>query len=106
VAVRQNIGLFFLTAGSVLLSARVFWGKIVGSWKDLSWEQRFFFKLTGGRSAFESMQKNWENMEKFLLDKKFVRRLNRRERIITDLPLIALVLMMAGFFLCLNYRAF
>lgn len=103
---RQNIGLLFLTAGSVLLSASVFWGKIIRSWKELSWEQRLFFKLAGGKSVFESMQKNSENLEKLLSDNKFVRRLKRRDRIITDLPLIALVLMVVGFFLCLNYKAF
>lgn len=103
---RQNIGLLFLTAGSVLLSVSVFWGKTIRNWKDLSWEQRLFFKLTGGKDVFESSQKDWQNMLKLQSDNKFVRRMKRRDRIITDLPLIALVLMLVGFFLCLNYRAF
>jgi len=103
---RQNIGLFLLTTGSVLLSVRVFWGKIIGSWKDLCWEQRLFFKLTGGKDLFENIQKKSEDIAKLLSDNKFLRRAKRRNRIVTDLPLIALVLMVAGFFLCLNYRAF
>jgi len=100
--VRQNIGLLLLTAGSVLLSVNVFWGKIMGSWKDLWWEQRLFFKLTGGKRLFDKIQKDSENMAKMLSDNKFLRRANRRKRIVTDLPLIALVLMVVGFFLCLD----
>ena len=103
---RQNFGLLFLTAGSVLLSLNVFWGKIIGNWKDLGWEQRLFFKLTGGKTLFENIQKNWENMVKLQSDNKFLRRVKRCNRIVTDLPLIAIILMVVGFFLCLNYKAF
>jgi hypothetical protein len=103
---RQNIGLLLLTTGSVLLSVRVFWGKTIGSWKDLYWEQRLLFKLTGGKKLFDKIQKDSENMAKMLSDKKLLRSANRRKRIVTDLPLIALVLMLLGVFLCLDYRAF
>jgi hypothetical protein len=103
---RQNIGLLLLTSGSVLLSVTVFWGKIIASWKDLSWEQRLFFKLTGGKPLFEKIQKNWENVAKLQSDNDYVKRTKRHNRIVTDLPLIALILMVVGFFLCLNYNAF
>jgi hypothetical protein len=102
---RQNIGLILLTAGSILLSVSVFWGKTIGSWKDLCWEQRLFFKLTAGKRLFDKIQKDSDNTAKMLSDNKFLRRANRRKRIVTDLPLIALVLMLLGVFLCLNYRA-
>jgi hypothetical protein len=76
----------------------VFWGKIIGNWKDLCWEQRLFFRLTGGKGLFENMQKKSVNISKMLSDNKFMRREKRRYRIATDLPMIALALMIAGFF--------
>lgn len=105
---RQNIGLFCLTAGSILLSVKVFWGKHFDSWEGLPWEQRFFYKITGGRKLFdlEAQAKAYEMVGKMQKDPEFrermFRRAKRRSRIIGDLPIFAILLMIIGFFLCLK----
>lgn len=48
----QNIGLFFLTLGSVILSLCVFPRRLVGSWKDFAWEQAALSKIDGGKGIF------------------------------------------------------
>jgi hypothetical protein len=105
---RQNLGLLCLTLGSVLLSVNVFWGKYVRSWEELPWEQRWFFKLTGGRLMvdLERSSKMIENVIRIQKDEEFAKRVKRRAklhgRIVGDLPLVAIVLMITGFFLCLK----
>lgn len=107
---RQNIGLFFLTLGSVILSICVFPRRFIASWKDVKWEQRPFLKMVGNSAVFGDRDKNIEYEKRMLEDAEFrkreTERATRRERIITDLPIIALALIVTGFFLCLNYAAF
>lgn len=103
---RQNIGLLFLTLGSVLLSISVFPMRIVGNWKDFYWEQRLFLKLIGEKELFEGKYKSIEHALRMQSDKKYKKRVERYGRIKKDVPLIALILMVIGFFLSLNYRAF
>lgn len=59
---------------------------------------------------FGDRTKNIEYEKQILSDAEFrkreTQRAERRARIITDLPIIALVMMLIGFFLCLNYSAF
>jgi len=102
---RQNIGLLFLTLGSVLLSISVFPRRIVGSWKELPWEQQWFLKLLGEKELFEGQIKSIENALRMQSDKKYNKRVERCGRIKTDLPLIAIVMMVTGFFLCFDYSA-
>jgi hypothetical protein len=106
---RQNFGLFFLTLGSVVLSVNVFWGKCVRSWEELPWEQRLFYKLTGGRKLIdlERQSKMLEEVVKRQNDENYRKRMEKRaklhSRIIGDLPIVAIVMMITGFFLCLRY---
>lgn len=106
---RQNIGLLCLTAGSILLSINVFWGKYVRSWEELPWEQRLFYKLTGGKKMLdlERQSKAIEEVVKRQNDEDHRKRMDKRERLnkrlVGDLPIAAIVLMVAGFFLCLKY---
>ena len=89
---RQNIGLLFYTVGSIILSVRVFWGKIVSSWEGLPYEQRMFYKLTAGKTFYQSFQKDSEYKARLLSDKesdkRFVKHQEIRNRIITDLPIL------------------
>lgn len=105
---RQNIGLFCLTAGSILLSINVFWGKYVRDWEGLPPEQRLFYKLTGGRKLFdfEAQAKAYELVDRMQKDPEFRKRMDNRvkwrSRIVGDLPILAILLMLAGFFLSLK----
>jgi hypothetical protein len=103
---RQNFGLFFLTAGSVILSICVFPRRFIASWKDVKWEQRPFLKMVGNSAMFGDRTKNIEYENRMLSDAEFRKRemkhAERRERIITDLPIIALLMMLIGFFLVLK----
>lgn len=104
---RQNVGLFFLTAGSLILSLSVFWGKILNfKWQDLHWEQRLFYRLMRIKNLREYMWKSFEERDELLKgNEKLRKKINRRERLIVDMPLIALILMVMGFLLCMNYQA-
>ena len=102
----QNIGLAFLAVGSVLLSICVFPRRLIGTWKDYPWEQRLFLKMLGEREFFENLQNRDEHALRMEKDEKYARRMNRRARIRADYPIIAIVMMLIGFFLCLNYSAF
>jgi hypothetical protein len=107
---RQNIGLFFLTAGSIILSFCLFPKRLIASWKQYPWEQRLFLRLMGNRSAFEDRNEDVAYMNRIESDAEFrkleMKRAKRRERIRTDWPIIAFVMMVIGFFLCFNYSAF
>jgi hypothetical protein len=105
---KQNIGLLCLTAGSILLSLNVFWGKYVKNWEGLPLEQKLFYKLTGGKKLLdlEAQAKAFEIAVRMTKDPEFKKRMDdrakRRDRIIGDLPMLAILLMIAGFFLCLK----
>jgi hypothetical protein len=103
---RQNIGLVFLTLGSVLLSICVFPRRLIGSWKDFKWEQRLFLKMLGEREFFDNLRDRDEHALRMQNDKKYARRVKCRARIREDYPIIAIMMMLVGFFLCLNYSAF
>ena len=103
---RQNIGLFFLTLGSVILSLCVFPRRLIGSWKEFYWEQRLFLKLIGEREFFDAKIRAEKDALRMQTDKKYEKHGKCRARIRADLPLIAIVMMLIGFFLCFNYLAF
>jgi hypothetical protein len=103
---RQNIGLVFLTLGSVLLSICVFPSRLIGSWKDYPWEQRWFLKMLGEKEFFENLRNRDEHASRMEKDEKYARRVKRWARIRADYPIIAIVMMLIGFFLCFNYSAF
>jgi len=102
---RQNIGLFFLTLGSVILSLCVFPKRLIGSWEKFKWEQRLFLKLIGERELFDAKHKAEKDALRIQRDKKYERRVKCLARIREDLPLIAIVMMLIDFFLCFNYSA-
>ena len=107
--VRQNLGLLCLTLGSILLSVNVFWGKLIRSWEELPCEQRFFYKLTGGRLILDLERQSNELVKvvRYQNDEKYRKRMDRRakwhSRIVGDLPILAIVMMIVGFFLSLKY---
>jgi hypothetical protein len=84
----------------------VFPRRLIGSWKDYTWEQRLFLKLIGEREFFEAKRNAEEHVLRMQRDKKYARRVECRARIRADLPIIAIVMMLFGFFLCFNYSAF
>lgn len=105
---RQNLGLLCLTAGSILLSINVFWGKYVSDWDGLPPEQKLFYKLTGGRKLFdlEAQAKAFETAVRMTKDPEFKKQMDNRakwrRRIVGDLPILAILLMLVGFFLSLK----
>ncbi len=101
---RQNFGLLLLTVGSLLLSMRVFLEKSISSWKDLPWEQRIFYHLLGRKSFWEKFNNQNEAISK-ISDVGFRKKMGRFYRFIEDLPIFAFAMMVAGFFLSLNYAA-
>jgi len=103
---RQNIGLLFLTLGSVILSLCVFPKRLIGTWEQIKWEQRLFLKLIGDRELFDAKHKAEKDTLRMQRDKKYERRRDCFQRIREDLPLVAIVMMLIGFFLCFNYSAF
>jgi len=88
------------------LSICVFPRRFIASWKDVKWEQRPFLRLVGNSATFGDRNKNIEYEKRMLEDAEFrkceTERAARRERIITDLPIIALALIVTGFFLVLE----
>ena len=60
--------------------------------------------------VFGGKEKRYEYMNRMATDEKFRKQQMKRERwrkrLETDLPLIAMALIVANFFLCLNYAAF
>lgn len=102
----QNIGLAILTLGSVLLSICVFPRRLIGSWKDYSWEQKLFLKMLGEKEFMEEMLERDEHAFRMQNDKKYARRFKCRMRLRQDYPIIAIVMMLLGFFMCLDYSAF
>jgi hypothetical protein len=84
----------------------VFPRRLIGSWNDYDWEQRLFLKLIGERDLMDTIHKANEGAQRMQTDKKYARRIKRYGRIRADLPLIAIVMMLIGFFLCFNYSAF
>jgi hypothetical protein len=106
---RQNIGLACLTLGSILLSVKVFWGTYFRDENDLPMEQRIFYKLTGGKKLLdmEKQNKKYEEVMRCQNDEKFRKKVQRRakcsQRISGDLPIVALMLVIIGFFLCSNH---
>ncbi len=101
---RQNIGLLFLTIGSVLLSIRIFLDKVIGNWDDLTIEQRFFYRLIGRKTLWDKSQKKDNLISKFG-DPKYRKKLIRSARLREDIPIIAAILIIAGFFLALDYAS-
>jgi hypothetical protein len=107
---RQNIGLLFLTFGSVLLSIGVFryhLTKLINfyEWKNVPWEVRLYFKLRGikSRDNYFGWIVRAQKRDYCPSDEKGD--LALAQRIYIDLPIIAIVFIVIGFILCLNYPA-
>jgi hypothetical protein len=85
----------------------VFVGKILNlRWEDMHWEQRLFYRLMGIKNMSEYMWKSFKEKDELLKgNEKLRQKIERRERLIVDMPLIALILILVGFCLCLNYQA-
>lgn len=104
---RQNIGLFFLTAGSIILGISIYRLYVRRfyqlDWTRFPWEARLFCNLLGINNKEDYFKKLFFGEKEYLLpddEQKF------GDRLRTDLPIIALFLMIIGLFLCLDYSAF
>ena len=94
---RHNLGLLLSTMGSILLGINVFrWG-FIANLKDLPLVERWFFRLTGGKTFWEGQQKKFDDLPKLPEKKRW-----RTER---TPALVAVVLMLGGFVLSLDYSA-
>lgn len=104
------MGLLFLTLGSVFLGIGVFGThrqKFLNyhEWRNVPWEARLFFWLGGIRNRNDFL--NWlvRSQEKDQYPTGENSELPLAKRIDIDLPIIAILLIVIGFFLCLNYSA-
>jgi hypothetical protein len=107
---RQNIGLLFLTIGSVLLSVGVFRSHLTKfinfyEWKNVPWEVRLYFKLRGIKSRDDYFGWIVRAQKREYCPSGEKGDLALAQRIDIDLPIIAIVFMVIGFILCLNYPA-
>jgi hypothetical protein len=104
---RQNIGLFLLTSGSIILGVSVFRLYLIKfyqlEWKKFPWEVGLFCRFIGIGNKDNYFKKLLINKKEYVLPNN---ELKFMDRIIIDLPIIALLLMMMGMFLCLDYSAF
>lgn|GEM_PF-2298181 len=104
---RQFIGLLCLTLGSVLLSLSVFRNMLEKffnyDWKQLPIEIRALCRIIGIKNRHEFLMKLFIHEKGTLFSS--AEPLSLRQRIIVDLPLIALGLMVLGFFLSIDYAA-
>jgi len=102
---RQNFGFLLLTLGSIFLGVSVFrtylflW--INYRWKERPWEVRLYCRLIGASNDHEYFQKL--SIQKTGLPSSD-EKLPLFKRLFYDLPLIAVALMIIGFFLSLNYK--
>ena len=108
---RQNVGLFFLTLGSVLLSIGVFRTHLIQlinfyEWKNVPWELRLYCWSRGIRNREDYVKWLGKSQEKNYYPLGEQGELTRSKRIDLDLPIISIVLMVVGFLLCLKYSAF
>ena len=105
---RQNIGLAFLTLGSILLSLSVFRLYVIqfiyfSDWKNVPWESRLALRLLFRiRNRDDYFKWYVRSQDKRALGEE-LKDLSLPERLYMNLPIIALVLMVIGFFLCFNY---
>ncbi len=103
---RQNIGLLLLTLGSILLGVSVFqtflftW--INFRWKEQPWEVRLYCRMRGIRNDKDYFRK-LAAIKTGLPSRQD--KLSLFRRLFYDLPLVAVGLMIIGFFLSLNYAA-
>jgi hypothetical protein len=91
-----------MVLGSIILSIRVYTNTVIGDWTKLPWEQRIFYGLLGGKDLFESMQKQMDELQR-ILENKRKRWMALKIRLVNDMPIIAFVLLIIGLFLSLNY---
>jgi hypothetical protein len=103
----QNIGLVFLTLGSILLSLNVFKYNLqkyinYSDWKKVPWEVRIFCRL------FLGIKDRDQYIRKLFLIHPIPSsddKLDYRQRLTIDIPIIALILMIIGMLLCFNFSA-
>lgn len=102
----QNIGVIFLTAGSVILGISVFRLFLIKfyqiEWGKFPWEAKLFCKLIGIKSKDDYFKKLLIMKKEYVLPDE---ELKFADRIKIDLPIMALVLMVIGMFLCFDYSA-
>ena len=106
---RQNIGLFFLTLGSALLGLsifRIYLTKFLNfyDWKEIPLESRLALRLFGIKDRHSYLKKLVNSQEKYPLGKE-LKNLTLAERVVLNLPVLAIALMVIGFLLCFSYQA-
>jgi hypothetical protein len=105
---RQNVGLVLLTGGSILLALGVFRFYLIEfmkflDWKNVPWESRLVLRLFGVKQ--DNFIKRIVNAhEKYPLGKE-LKDLTLAERLYLNIPVYAVIFMVIGFFLSLNYSA-
>jgi hypothetical protein len=104
---RQNIGLILLTSGSIILGISVFSVYLRRfyqlEWDKIPWEVRLFCRLIRIDNKTDYFEKLLVGAKEYILPDD---KIKLGDRIKTDLPIIALFLMVVGILLCLNYSAF
>ena len=107
---RQNIGLIFLTIGSVLLAVGVFRTYKIEfikflDWKNVPWESRLVLRLFSKFDKENFLKRINELHEKWPLGKE-LKNLTLGERLYLNIPAYAVLFMVVGMFLCFDYTAF
>ena len=101
---RKDFGLLLLTLGSILLGVSVFRTYLVTwinyRWKERPWEVRLYCRLIRVRNDHDYYHKL--DIQKTGLPSS-EDKLPLSRRLFYDLPLIAVALMIIGFFLSINY---
>lgn len=103
---KQNIGVIFLTTGSIILAISVFRLFLIKfyqiEWEKFPWEVKLFCRLIGIKNKHDYFEKLFKKKRYVSEDEQ----LEFSDRIKIDMPIIALVLMLIGMFLCFDYSAF
>lgn len=105
---RQNVGLVLLTGGSILLALGVFRFYLIEfmkflDWKNVPWESRLVLRLFGVKQD-NFIKRIVKAHEKYPLGKE-LKDLTLAERLYLNIPVYAVIFMVIGFFLSLNYSA-
>jgi hypothetical protein len=105
---RQNIGLILLVAGSILLSYGVFrtyLDKLINynEWKNVPLEIRMFLWLFCIKNRGDYLERLEVSRHPLPSGRK--KELSWSQRIYLDVPIIAFILMIIGFFLSFSYSA-
>jgi len=101
----KNIGLIFLTLGSILLSINIFKYNLqkyinYTNWKKVPLEVRIFCRL------FFRIKDRDQYIKKLFFNRPLPSehdKLDYKQRLTIDIPIVALILMIIGMLFCFNY---